>query len=201
MNESICFKEIDKIPTQPSWPEIIGPFYKIDGGENVLSFCRKSWQAGKIPFLYGRKQIGKTGIFTPYLNFALGEGVTVFETGSVELPGLNQLPQKLIILASVHGKERENDAISCANQIRNICESNSLFNSKMFSERQRIELRLSSDDVDNMVYQLTGLDPRKLGIRYRMGRKGVISAFHQDRPIRQGIDALKELLGDKFPKW
>lgn len=195
MNEGIN-RETSEIPTSPDWPQIIGPFYKIDGKENILWFCRESWQEDKIPFLFGKKQIGKTGILTPYLKSALGGNIAIFDTGSLELDKLNKLPPKIIFLASIDGNESENYDIQCNKQIENICSRN-LFKPQMF-EKRRIELRLNNDDVDNMVNQLTGIETKNLGIKYPFRRKRIISAFHQDRPIRKGIDALEELLGNKF---
>ena len=197
MSESVNH-EPEGIPTQPSWPEIIGPFYKIDGKENVLWFCRESWQEDKIPFLFGRKQIGKTGILTPYLKSALGENVAVFETGSFELAKLDKLPHNIIILATVHGIESEHYIRQCDTQIENMCSRN-LFKPEMF-EKRRIELRFENDDVDSIVYQLTGLDTRRRGIKYLSERKKVIKAFSNFRPVSFGIMVLKELLGDKYPK-
>lgn len=191
--------EISGIPTYPNWPEIVGPFYKIDGKANVLYFCRESWQEDKIPFLYGRKQIGKTGILTPYLRSALGGDVAIFEPGSAELRNLTELPRNSIVLAAVHGKENVYYDRQCDIQIENMCVGTNLFKPDMF-KRGRIELRLDDDDVGCMVRQLTGVDTKGLGIKCLLGKRKIVSAFHQDRPISKGIEVLEELLGNRFPK-
>lgn len=198
MSESVRH-EINRAPTRPDWPEIIGPFYKIDGTGNVLYFCRESWQDGKTPFLFGRKQIGKTGILAPYLKSALGEDVAIFEPSSVELSRLTELPRSIIVLATVQGEESASYDTQCNNQIESMCEDTNLFKPDMF-KRGRIELRLDDNDVDSMVSQLTGVDTKSLGIKYFLGRRKIISAFHKYRPISRGIGVLEELLGNRFPK-
>lgn len=189
--------EMGETTNHLNWQEVIGPFYKIDGKDNTLWFCRESWQNAKIPFLYGRKQIGKTNILSPYLKSALGKDVSIFEP-SDDFDRLVSLSPHTIILASIHGTEEDTYDVQCNNQIKMMCNHSKLFRPDMFN-RGRIELKLNNDDVDLMVRHLTGSDTKNSGLGYVLGRRKVVSAFHQYRPISNGIEALKKLLGNKFP--
>lgn len=49
---------------------VLGPFYRVRGRGDIydaLTFCRRVWESGVVPVMYGQKGIGKSGVLVPYI--------------------------------------------------------------------------------------------------------------------------------------
>lgn len=188
--------EPEKGSYRPGWAEVIGPHYSVEiSGKdyNLLGFLNRSWADGWIPILFGRKQIGKTHILKPYLEVSF-PGVVVEEVSYGNLKRLQVIPDKMVVFSSLHGKEEGGYQVQVDNQIRNVCESNQLFKESMFRVGI-VKLEVTDENVDEMM-GFFGVHNSK-----RWHRRKIVKAFSNDefKPIRSGITAIKNHLGDKLP--
>lgn len=65
--------------------EALGHAYKVytaSGQVPVARFCAETWEADKVPVLYGVQGIGKTGVIEPYLRALPNGSTSQFEIGS-----------------------------------------------------------------------------------------------------------------------
>ena len=190
-------REVKFFVYPPRLVDVIGPLYRVDDGSkerHILDSCRLDWQDSKIPFIFGRQGMGKSYLLQPYLEKTLK--ALVLEPKIPGLFGLRTMPERVIFLARVHGRDERHQETECTNLISSVCEeSHRLFNPDQF-RRGRLGLVVNEQDVDRMALALVGGDESKLGIRYKLGRKKVVEAFHQfDVPTIYGVACLKNLLG------
>lgn len=174
--------------------DIIGPLYQLDDGSrkrNILDAIKHIWSANKIPFFFCNQGMGKSFILKPYLEKALG--AAVFEPKDYRLYSLQVAPQNVIFLARVHDKRyQDQESINLIESVQT--DTRGLFSPEQF-QKGRLELVVTQSDVDRMALALVDGDPHKLGIHYKLGRKGVVSAFQRwDLPVTHGINSLRNLL-------